>query len=67
MLSIAAAQGNVETIRQLLDCGLDETHRDNAGWTPLHYAHSPTSELGSSMQLPLNGIDDHRSHNTSRT
>lgn len=25
-------------MRQLLDRGLDETHRDNAGWTPLHYA-----------------------------
>ena len=22
----------------LLARGLDETHRDNAGWTPLHYA-----------------------------
>lgn len=30
--------GNLETVRQLLDRGLDETHRDNAGWTPLHYA-----------------------------
>lgn len=30
--------GNIETVRQLLDRGLDETHRDNAGWTPLHYA-----------------------------
>lgn len=30
--------GNLETVRQLLDRGLDETHRDNAGWTPLHYS-----------------------------
>uniref|UniRef100_T1GMN8 Uncharacterized protein n=1 Tax=Megaselia scalaris TaxID=36166 RepID=T1GMN8_MEGSC len=29
--------------------------------------HSPTSELGSPMQLPLNGFDDYRSHNTSGT
>lgn len=32
VLSIAAAQGNPESVRQLLDRGLDETHRDNAGW-----------------------------------
>lgn len=38
VLSIAAAQGNPESVRQLLDRGLDETHRDNAGWTALHYA-----------------------------
>lgn len=30
--------GNPESVRQLLDRGLDETHRDNAGWTALHYA-----------------------------
>nr|XP_032525630.1 ankyrin repeat domain-containing protein 50 [Danaus plexippus plexippus] len=30
--------GNVEVVRQLLDRGLDEHHRDNSGWTPLHYA-----------------------------
>ncbi|RVE40247.1 hypothetical protein evm_015103, partial [Chilo suppressalis] len=29
---------NVEVVRQLLDRGLDELHRDNSGWTPLHYA-----------------------------
>ncbi|CAK1546423.1 unnamed protein product [Leptosia nina] len=29
---------NVEVVRQLLDRGLDEHHRDNSGWTPLHYA-----------------------------
>lgn len=38
VLSIAAAQGNPESVRQLLDRGLDETHRDNAGWSALHYA-----------------------------
>ncbi|CAG9794413.1 unnamed protein product [Diatraea saccharalis] len=38
VLSTAAAQGNVEVVRQLLDRGLDEHHRDNSGWTPLHYA-----------------------------
>lgn len=30
--------GNVEVVRQLLDRGLDEHHRDNSGWMPLHYA-----------------------------
>ncbi|XP_048521478.1 ankyrin repeat domain-containing protein 50 isoform X2 [Dendroctonus ponderosae] len=35
VLSVAAAQ---EVVRQLLDRGLDEQHRDNSGWTPLHYA-----------------------------
>ena len=25
-------------VRLLLNRGLDETHRDNAGWTPLHVA-----------------------------
>lgn len=30
--------GCVEVVRQLLDRGLDEQHRDNSGWTPLHYA-----------------------------
>lgn len=30
--------GCVEVVKQLLDRGLDEQHRDNSGWTPLHYA-----------------------------
>jgi ankyrin repeat protein len=38
VLSIAAAQGNVDVVQQLLDRGLDEMHRDNAGWSPLHMA-----------------------------
>lgn len=38
VLSVAAAQGCVEVVKQLLDRGLDEQHRDNSGWTPLHYA-----------------------------
>lgn len=38
VLSVAAAQGCVDVVRQLLDRGLDEQHRDNSGWTPLHYA-----------------------------
>lgn len=38
VLSVAAAQGNSQTVECLLDRGLDELHRDNAGWTALHYA-----------------------------
>ena len=38
VLSMAAAQGNIEVIQLLLDRGLDEMHRDNGGLTPLHIA-----------------------------
>lgn len=37
-ISFFSNQGSVEVVRLLLDRGLDEAHRDNAGWTPLHYA-----------------------------
>ena len=29
---------NIPLCKVLLDRGLDEQHRDNAGWGPLHYA-----------------------------
>lgn len=49
VLSVAAAQGNPKTVEFLLDRGLDELHRDNAGWTALHYAafegHVPVCQL----------------------
>lgn len=35
---VFVSQGCVEVVRQLLDRGLDEQHRDNSGWTPLHYS-----------------------------
>ncbi|CAL1536251.1 unnamed protein product, partial [Lymnaea stagnalis] len=38
VLCVAAAQGSESVVRQLLDRGLDEMHRDNSGWTPLHLA-----------------------------
>lgn len=42
-------KGSVDVVRLLLDRGLDEAHRDNAGWTPLHYAafegHSSVVDL----------------------
>jgi ankyrin repeat protein len=42
-------KGSVDVVRLLLDRGLDEAHRDNAGWTPLHYAafegHSAVVDL----------------------
>ncbi|XP_053312157.1 ankyrin repeat domain-containing protein 50-like [Spea bombifrons] len=34
----AAALGGEEAVRVLLDRGLDENHRDQLGWTPLHWA-----------------------------
>lgn len=37
-LSLAAARGSVEVVRALLDRGLDENHKDDLGWTPLHAA-----------------------------
>jgi len=38
VLCSAAQQGSVEVVQLLLDRGLDETHRDNCGWSPLHIA-----------------------------
>ncbi|KAJ8388544.1 hypothetical protein AAFF_G00132580 [Aldrovandia affinis] len=35
-LSLAAGRGSVGVVRALLDRGLDESHRDDLGWTPLH-------------------------------
>ncbi|XP_053564813.1 ankyrin repeat domain-containing protein 50 [Bombina bombina] len=34
----AAAAGGEEAVRVLLDRGLNEHHRDQLGWTPLHWA-----------------------------
>ncbi|KAM4606887.1 uncharacterized protein O3C94_023100 [Discoglossus pictus] len=34
----AAAVGGEEAVRVLLDRGLNENHRDQLGWTPLHWA-----------------------------
>lgn len=38
VLGVASQMGDARIVRQLLDRGLDELHRDNAGWTPLHIA-----------------------------
>ena len=48
-------------VQVLLDRGLDENHRDNAGWGPLHYAsfegHSVIVKLlGGSLLLELSTI-----------
>ena len=48
-------------VQVLLDRGLDENHRDNAGWGPLHYAsfegHSVIVKLlGGSLSLELSTI-----------
>lgn len=37
-LCLAAAKGSIEVVRALLDRGLDENHKDDLGWTPLHTA-----------------------------
>ncbi|XP_068186093.1 ankyrin repeat domain-containing protein 50 isoform X2 [Antennarius striatus] len=37
-LCLAAARGSVELVHALLDRGLDENHKDDLGWTPLHAA-----------------------------
>ena len=47
-----------DDLQVLLDRGLDENHRDNAGWGPLHYAsfegHSVIVKLlGGSLLLEL--------------
>ena len=49
-------------LQVLLDRGLDENHRDNAGWGPLHYAsfegHSVIVKLlGGSLLLELSTIN----------
>lgn len=38
ILSIVCSVGAKEVLRLLMDRGLDEMHRDNIGWTPLHEA-----------------------------
>ena len=38
ILSIACSINGKEVLAQLTDRGLDEMHRDNFGWTPLHEA-----------------------------
>ncbi|KAM4558014.1 uncharacterized protein ankrd50l isoform 2-T2 [Odontesthes bonariensis] len=37
-LCLAAGRGSLEVVRTLLDRGLDENHKDDLGWTPLHAA-----------------------------
>uniref|UniRef100_A0A914WY43 Ankyrin repeat domain-containing protein 50 n=1 Tax=Plectus sambesii TaxID=2011161 RepID=A0A914WY43_9BILA len=38
VLTVAAAQGDEALVRLLLDLGLDECHKDNFSWLPLHHA-----------------------------
>lgn len=55
-----------ETVRLLLDRGLDETHRDNAGWTPLHYAafegHCEVCEALVEAGARVNEVDNDGKH-----
>jgi ankyrin repeat protein len=38
ILSLACSHQCHDVVRMLIDKGLDEMHRDNCGWTPLHEA-----------------------------
>ena len=50
LLHLAAATGNVEQIRYLLQCGVDvDLMEEQSGNTPLHIA--TLSELGSQIKL----------------
>ena len=52
----AAANGNIEAVKQYLDGGADVNAKDGGGWTPLHHAaeagHKEIAEL-----LIANGAD----------
>ena len=38
LLHVACAEGNIELIKTLLDCGVGINEPDNNGWPPIHYA-----------------------------
>jgi ankyrin repeat protein len=55
-------QGNGSVVRLLLARGLDEGHRDDAGWTPLHYAafegHQEVREVLVEAGAKINEVDN---------
>jgi ankyrin repeat protein len=59
-------QGNVSVVRLLLARGLDEGHRENAGWTPLHYAafegHQEVREVLVEAGAKINEVDNDGKH-----
>ncbi|CAG0903486.1 unnamed protein product [Cyprideis torosa] len=59
-------QGSEEVVRLLLDRGLDEMHRDNSGWAPLHYAafegHAEVSQMLITAGAKVNEVDTEGRH-----
>ena len=58
----AAAEGNIEAVKQHLASGADVTAKDSSGWTPLHKAassgHKEIAELLITLGADLNAKDD---------
>ena len=56
----------MDTVSLLLARGLDETHRDNAGWAPLHYSsfegHTAVAEALLSAGASVNQTDNDGKH-----
>ena len=64
----AAANGNIEAVKQYLDGGADVNAKDGGGWTPLHHAaeagHKEIAELLIANGADVNAKDKDRSGST---
>jgi len=58
----AAANGNIEAVKQHIAAGADVNAKDNWGWTPLHYAalkgHKEIAELLIAKGADVNAVGD---------